>query len=100
MCLRSAAHPADMLDCLKSSGHDDPWISEFSWNVRGEPARNLGNYLEISCGKTHLDGKTKIRRAELVQHLQAQGYDEEQVENMLKRLSWRGYREMHCWKVF
>ena len=33
-----------------------------------------------------LGGKAKIRRAELVQHLQAQGYSEGEVDAMLKRL--------------
>jgi hypothetical protein len=32
-----------------------------------------------------LDGKTKIRRAELVQHLQAKNYEEEAVESALKK---------------
>lgn len=33
-----------------------------------------------------LDGKSEIRRAELVQHLQAQGYAEIEIEWMLKKL--------------
>ena len=33
-----------------------------------------------------LDGKEKIRRAELVQHLQAQEYTESEIEAMLKKL--------------
>ena len=33
-----------------------------------------------------LDGKSKIRRAELVQHLQAQNYGEREIDNMLKSL--------------
>jgi hypothetical protein len=33
-----------------------------------------------------LDGKPQIRRAELVQHLQAQGYVETEIESMLKKL--------------
>jgi hypothetical protein len=33
-----------------------------------------------------LDGKDKIRRAELVQHLQAKGYGEPAIESMLKKL--------------
>ena len=33
-----------------------------------------------------LDGKEKIRRAELVQHLQAQNYEEAEIETMLKKL--------------
>jgi hypothetical protein len=33
-----------------------------------------------------LDGKAQIRRPELVQHLQAQGYRENEIERMLKKL--------------
>jgi hypothetical protein len=33
-----------------------------------------------------LDGKTQMRRAELVQHLQAQGYTEAESDTMLKKL--------------
>jgi hypothetical protein len=33
-----------------------------------------------------LDGKPQIRRQELVQHLQAQGYVEADIESMLKKL--------------
>jgi hypothetical protein len=33
-----------------------------------------------------LDGKPKIRRAELIQHLQAEGYSESEADEMLKRL--------------
>lgn len=37
-----------------------------------------------------LDGKPQIRRAELVQHLQAQGYVEAEIESMLKKLHGSG----------
>lgn len=37
-----------------------------------------------------LDGKSDIRRAELVQHLQAQGYAASQIESMLKQLHLAG----------
>jgi len=33
-----------------------------------------------------LDGKAKMRRAELVQHLQAQNYDEDTIDHLLKKL--------------
>lgn len=33
-----------------------------------------------------LDGKAQMRRAELVQHLQAQGYSESETEDMLRKL--------------
>ena len=34
MRLRSAAHPTDMLDCLKSSGHDDLWLLSLRGSLR------------------------------------------------------------------
>ena len=37
-----------------------------------------------------LDGKSKMRRAELVQHLQAQGYSEMESDDMLKKLHGAG----------
>ena len=33
-----------------------------------------------------LDGKDKVRRADMVQHLQAKGYSESEVEFLLKKL--------------
>jgi hypothetical protein len=50
---RSAAHSANMLDCLKSSGHDDLWVAEFVWKpARERSAWNLGHCLEINCRRT------------------------------------------------
>jgi len=37
-----------------------------------------------------LDGKPKVRRAELMQHLQAEGYIESEVDEMLSRLNAEG----------
>ncbi len=37
-----------------------------------------------------LDNKTKMRRSELVQHLQAQGYKESEIDSLLKKLNGLG----------
>ena len=52
-------------------------------------AKKSGRALALKLVRA-LAGKAKIRRAELVQHLQAQGYDESQVDSMLKKLHGAG----------
>jgi len=52
---------------------------------RSKGKKKSGRALALKVVRA-LDGKEKMRRAELVQHLQAQGYREEQADEMLKRL--------------
>jgi len=55
--------------------------------VLGEPkgSKKSGRTLALKIVRA-LDGKAQMRRAELVQHLQAQGYKEPGIERMLKSL--------------
>lgn len=52
---------------------------------KAKGAKKSGRALALKTVRA-LDGKAKMRRAELVQHLQAQGYAERDVEAMLKKL--------------
>lgn len=52
---------------------------------RAKGAKKSGRTLAIKIVRA-LDGKPKIRRAELVQHIQALGYAETEIDRMLKKL--------------
>lgn len=52
---------------------------------KSKGARKRGRGLALKVVRA-LDGKAKIRRAELVQHLQAQGYPESEVDITLRKL--------------
>lgn len=52
-------------------------------------AKKSGRALALKVVRA-LDGKAQIRRPELVQHLQAQGYDGPEIEAMLKKLNAAG----------
>lgn len=59
--------------------------------VRGwsKGEKKSGRTLALKLVKA-LDGKVKIRRADLVQHLQAQGYSDNETDQMLRRLHAEG----------
>ena len=52
-------------------------------------ARKSGRTLALKVVRA-LDGRSEVRRPELVQHLQAQGYAETEVDQMLKKLNASG----------
>lgn len=52
---------------------------------KSQGAKKSGRALALKLVRA-LEGKAKMRRAELVQHLQAQGYSEADVDSMLKKL--------------
>jgi hypothetical protein len=52
---------------------------------KSKGAKKSGRALALKLVRA-LEGKAKMRRAELVQHLQAQGYSEAEVDSMLKKL--------------
>ena len=52
---------------------------------KSKGAKKSGRALALKVVRA-LDGKAQMRRAELVQHLQAQGYSESEVDVMLKKL--------------
>lgn len=54
---------------------------------KGSKKRNRALALKLVHA---LDDKTKMRRSELVQHLQAQGYEESEVNSLLKKLNVSG----------
>jgi hypothetical protein len=54
-------------------------------NKKKKGAKKSGRALAIKTIRA-LDGKAKMRRAELVQHLQAEGYTESEADEMLRKL--------------
>jgi hypothetical protein len=52
---------------------------------KSKGAKRSGRALALKIVRA-LDGKAKVRRAELVQHLQAQNYREAEIDSMLRKL--------------
>jgi len=64
-------------------------LSKILKNKKKKGAKKSARALALKTVRA-LDGKAKIRRAELVQHLQAEGYSGSEADEMLKRLNAAG----------